>query len=141
MFHLTDSSNNTEARTLRCIFPGVRESTHLSNIEKEDEPSELLLVSAPGAEPSCISRGGHRSKNTLPQLCRCSSAMLSKVMFSCYGCCSTLGRIPRGYGRPQGSPQEAGPESAGSPCTQVPACRSLLHHIHLQWPLLLMSVI
>lgn len=94
MFHLIDSSNNTEARTLRCIFPGVRESTHLSNIEKEDEPSELLLVSASGAEPSCISRGGHRSKNTLPQLCCCSSAVLSKVMFSCYGCCSTLGEYP-----------------------------------------------
>lgn len=60
----------------------------------------------PGAEPGCFSRGGSRSKNRqahfiLPQLCHCSSEMLGKGMWRCYGCGSPLGECPGDVDRPQ----------------------------------------
>lgn len=116
---------------LCCVFPGGLGGNTFAKYGGEDEPSELRF------EPSWIWAKLHLQRGLLTLrrarltsfcliFCCCSSEMLSKVMLSCYGCCPTLGRMPRGCGPPPGSPQEAGPESAESLCTQVPAHRSFL---------------
>lgn len=108
---------------------------------EEDEPSELPPTSAPKlsqAEPPEVT---DLRRVMLTSFSFAAALKPSKVMLSCYSCCPTLGRMPRGCGPPPGSPQEAGPESAESLCTQVPAGRSFLHHIHFQWAPLQISTI
>lgn len=122
LFHLIDSSKNTVEKIPCCIFPsGLGEHT-FTKYGGERWPFWTLFHFCAQIEPNCISPG-YWSKSQahfiLSLLCSCFSEMPSKVMLSCYGSCPTLGRMPRGCGRPSGHPQEAGPESAESLCTSA----------------------
>lgn len=133
LFHLIDLSDNVEGQTLLCS-PWWAGRKHICQIWRGGwafwTPSQFC--------PAWIGATLHLQRGLLTWrrarltsfclfFCCCSSEMLRKMMLSCYGCCPTLGRMPRGCGPPPGSPQEAGPESAESLCTQAPAHRSLLH--------------
>lgn len=141
LFHLIDSSDNIEGQTLLCFPWWTGRKTHSPNMDGRMSLLNSLPVLPWSWAKLHLLRGlltlrRARFTSFCLSFCCCSSEMLSKVMLSCYGCCPTLGRMPRGCGPPPDSPQEAGPESAESLCTQVPARRSFLHHVHFQWALL-----
>ena len=56
LFHLLESSNNTEVTTFYCILPGRLEHAGLPNMEGEAEPSGFPPVSALGLSCSASPR-------------------------------------------------------------------------------------
>lgn len=145
-FYLIDSSSNIERMTL-LHFPWWTSRTHFCQIWRGGwafpTPSISALEVSQAVSPTeATDPRRARLTSVCPSFCCCcSSDMLSKVTWSCYGRCPTLGRMPRGCGPPPGSPQEAGPESAESLCTRAPALRCFLHRIHFQGALVQMSTV
>lgn len=81
LFHLIESSNNTEGTTF-CCLPVGWENTDLPNMEGEEEPSGFPPVSALELSHSASSKVTDVTVRRLPSFCLSSALLLQKAQQS-----------------------------------------------------------